>query len=136
MTPLSRLFQFGLAQLENEQTLTQTGVCYYVHQWPVFMLFSGVGIYAHAAFFVLRAHAARIRRFCSGLLPAVRRSLLEGPQWAVSCRDGRQGPSFCCTTHIPTLRAETGPSLRFASRSAMRTTRSDQIRSIRPIEDG
>ena len=54
-----------------------------MHEWPVALLRDSMRFFAHAAFFVLRALAARVRLVRYGLRPAVRCKGHQGPLWVV-----------------------------------------------------
>jgi hypothetical protein len=44
-----------------------------MHKWPVFLPRGGEAVYAATAISALRAHAAQVQNFRSGLFPAVSR---------------------------------------------------------------
>ena len=50
-----------------------------MHEWPVALLRDSMRFFAHAAFFVLRALAARVRLVRYGLRTAIRCTLHQGP---------------------------------------------------------
>ena len=55
--------------------------CCEAHEWLFIPLRGGTGFLAHAAFFPLRAHAAKKMNSQDGLLAAIRCALNERPLW-------------------------------------------------------
>lgn len=70
----SALSELWFAVSERQQSPRSVSLpvskCCGLHEWPVFSLRGGAGLFANAAILALRAHAARIHKDRCGHLPA------------------------------------------------------------------